>query len=104
MFDMRKFLGIEPNDIQRRIFISAFVFGGTFALDIILIVSIGFLSKGIVMMKVFVKYYPPFSFERVVTSILILSVGIFVSLVYYILLPMGPPPRIKTVPEIDFRF
>ena len=104
MLDMRKFFGIEPNDIQRRIFISSLVFGGTFILDIILIVSIGFLSKGIEIFKVFVKYYPPFSFERVVTSILILSVGVFVSLVYYILLPMGPPPRINTTPEIDFRF
>ncbi|MCD6576095.1 MAG: hypothetical protein J7K73_02970 [Nanoarchaeota archaeon] len=104
MIDIREFLGIEPNDIQRRIYIAAFVFGATFILDIVLVISVGILDKGVSILGMFLNYYPPFSFERVVSFILILSVGVFVSLIYYILLPLGPPPRVESIPEMDFRF
>lgn len=104
MVKLREILGIEPNNIQRRVYIAALVFGTTFIIDVTLIISIGILDKGISILGVFLSYYPPFSFERVVSFVLILSVGVFVSLVYYILLPLGPPPRVEAIPEMDFGF
>ena len=96
MFNVKKFLGIEPNDIQRRVFISSMVFGGTFILDMALIISFGLIGRGLKILNAFANYHP-FSPERIVIFVLILSVGVFLSLVYYVILPMGPPPRVEEI-------
>jgi len=101
--NIRKILGIKPNDIQRRVFIAAIVFGVVFTVDMVLVISFGLIDKGMQLLSVFTKTQP-FSISRIVSFVLILSVGVLVSLIYYIILPLGPPPRINTSPEIDFRF
>jgi uncharacterized membrane protein YedE/YeeE len=98
--NIQEFLGIKPNNIQRRVFVAAFVFGVTFVIDLILFVSIGLIEKGLNALSVFTGA-PPFSFERIIFFVLILSVGVFVSLVYYVVLPMGPPPPIRKVPHFE---
>ena len=96
VLNVNEFLGIVPNNVQRRVFIAALVFGGTFMLDGILIVSFGLINKGLKFMSLFVNY-TPFSSERIVMFVLILSVGVFLSLIYYVVLPINPPPKIKEV-------
>ena len=96
MFDIGKFFGVEPNNIQRRVFVSAIVFGATFVVDIILIVLFGFINKGLKVLSVFTEYHP-FSSTRIVMFVLILSVGVFLSLIYYVVLPLGPPPPIREI-------
>lgn len=95
--DIEKFLGIKPNNIQRRVFIAALVFGATFILDLILVVSFGLLNNGLAMLSSLTGA-KPFSFGRIIAFVLILSVGVFISLIYYVVLPMGPPPPIREVP------
>ena len=94
---IEEFLGIKPNNVQRRVFIAALVFGATFVLDMILVVSFGLLNNGLAMMSS-ITGAKPFSFGRIIAFILILSVGVFVSLIYYVVLPMGAPPPIHEVP------
>ena len=96
MFNVKRFLGIEPNDIQRRVFISSMVFGGTFILDMALIISFVLIGRGLKILNAF-AYYHTFSPERIVIFVLILSAGVFLSLVYYVILPMGPPPRVEEI-------